>query len=239
MKDYRLTLKVQNNYLLTMMQQHGLETASDLSRATGISHARIGGMLNLKKAAYTKKGDVYAAAKELCEFFTCSPEDIFPPQHLEESLPLNKVFIEANRDELMPTHLLEGSVDPLENLLLADDVAEKAEKMEFLYAALDQLTPREQKVLRLRFGFDPDNPKVHSLSKVGEILGVSQERVRQIEIKAMRRMKHRLHRGLLPNLPKAKKTDWAATEIVHFPDGSVEVIFFEVQPKEEDEENAI
>jgi hypothetical protein len=110
--------------------------------------------------------------------------------------------------------------------------------MEFLYAALDQLTLREQKVLRLRFGFDPDNPKVHTLSKVGEILGVSQERIRQIEAKAMRRMKHRLHRGLLPNIPKAKKTDLAATEIVHFPDGSVEVIFFEVQPEEE-EENAI
>ena len=235
MKDYRLTLKVQNNYLLTMMMQHGLKTASDLNRATGISHARIGCILNLKKAAYTKKGDVYAAAKELCEFFTCNPEDIFPPQHLEKSLPLNKVFIEANRDELMPTHLLEGAVDPLETLLLAEDVTEKAEKMEFLYAALDQLPLREQKVLRLRFGFDPNNPKVHTLGKVGEIMGVSQERIRQIEARAMRRLKHRLHQGLLPNIPKAKKTDWAATEIVHFSDGSVEIILFEVQPEEEEE----
>ncbi|MGH8056561.1 MAG: sigma-70 family RNA polymerase sigma factor, partial [Candidatus Entotheonellia bacterium] len=46
---------------------------------------------------------------------------------------------------------------------------------------LSQLPPREQHILRLRFGFD-DEPK--TLEEVGKMLGLSRERVRQIEKRA-------------------------------------------------------
>lgn len=58
---------------------------------------------------------------------------------------------------------------------------------ERLNRLLGRLTPREETVIRLRFGFD--DGESHSLSAAGEQLGVSRERVRQIEKRALEKLK--------------------------------------------------
>ncbi len=55
-------------------------------------------------------------------------------------------------------------------------------------SALKSLTPREEKVLRLRFGLDDGRPR--TLEEVGKEFDVTRERVRQIEAKAMRKLRH-------------------------------------------------
>ncbi len=59
---------------------------------------------------------------------------------------------------------------------------------EQLEKALATLTPREESVLRLRFGFE--DGKTHTLEEVGKQFNVTRERVRQIESKALRRLRH-------------------------------------------------
>ena len=59
---------------------------------------------------------------------------------------------------------------------------------EQLEKALSMLTEREAKVLRLRFGFE--DGKTHTLEEVGKEFNVTRERVRQIESKALRRLRH-------------------------------------------------
>jgi RNA polymerase primary sigma factor len=53
---------------------------------------------------------------------------------------------------------------------------------------LDSLTPREAKVLRMRFGIEMAND--HTLEEVGKQFDVTRERIRQIEAKALRKLKH-------------------------------------------------
>ena len=50
------------------------------------------------------------------------------------------------------------------------------------------LTPREEKVLRLRFGLEDGKP--HTLEEVGKKFRVTRERIRQIEAKALRKLRH-------------------------------------------------
>ncbi|MBQ7718231.1 MAG: RNA polymerase sigma factor RpoD [Clostridia bacterium] len=59
---------------------------------------------------------------------------------------------------------------------------------EQLMGVLDTLTAREEKVLRLRFGLDDGRPR--TLEEVGNVFGVTRERIRQIEAKALRKLRH-------------------------------------------------
>ncbi|CEP66707.1 RNA polymerase sigma factor RpoD [Moorella glycerini] len=59
---------------------------------------------------------------------------------------------------------------------------------EQLEEVLDSLTPREKRVLRLRFGLD--DGRARTLEEVGQEFGVTRERIRQIEAKALRKLRH-------------------------------------------------
>lgn len=74
----------------------------------------------------------------------------------------------------------EPTIDPDEELC-------KAQLAEHVKEMLDTLTPRESKVLRMRFGIELDAD--HTLEEVGKALYVTKERIRQIEAKALRKMK--------------------------------------------------
>jgi RNA polymerase primary sigma factor len=74
-------------------------------------------------------------------------------------------------------------------------VTERRLLRESLERMLATLTPREARVLRLRFGLDGDH--AHTLKEVGDRIGVTRERVRQIEGKALRKLRHPRHSRLL------------------------------------------
>lgn len=68
------------------------------------------------------------------------------------------------------------------------EVASQNLLREQLMMTLDTLTPREQKVIRLRYGLDDSRPK--TLEEVGKEFNVTRERIRQIEAKALRKLRH-------------------------------------------------
>ena len=73
------------------------------------------------------------------------------------------------------------SVSPMEN-------ATRSMLRGQLLSVIDTLTPREQKVIRLRYGLDDGNPK--TLEQVGQEFNVTRERIRQIEAKALRKLRN-------------------------------------------------
>ena len=62
---------------------------------------------------------------------------------------------------------------------------------------LTDLSDQEQQVLRVRFGLDDDTPK--TLEEIGKVFGVTRERIRQIEAKAIRKLRHPSRLKLLKN----------------------------------------
>jgi RNA polymerase primary sigma factor len=67
-----------------------------------------------------------------------------------------------------------------------EDVITDRALRETLERVISTLKPREQEILRLRFGFDDDRER--TLEEVGEMFGVTRERIRQIEAKALRKL---------------------------------------------------
>ncbi|HEY3175740.1 MAG TPA: RNA polymerase sigma factor RpoD/SigA [Candidatus Polarisedimenticolia bacterium] len=65
----------------------------------------------------------------------------------------------------------------------ADTLLLKSSLKTLLHAALDELDPKEEKVVKLRFGLDGEEPK--TLKEIGEMMNLSRERIRQIEAQAL------------------------------------------------------
>ena len=80
---------------------------------------------------------------------------------------------------------IEGPVDATSNQLLKEQ----------LQTILDSLSTRERAVLEMRFGLK--DGEAHTLEEVGKAFGVTRERVRQIESKALRKLRHPGHRRTL------------------------------------------
>ena len=85
---------------------------------------------------------------------------------------------------------LHGDLYPRE-LICEDDIEEKVSYImmsEQLHEVLETLTEREQRVLELRYGLKGGEAK--TLEEVGNAFNVTRERVRQIEAKALRKLRH-------------------------------------------------
>lgn len=86
----------------------------------------------------------------------------------------------------------QSTVSPAERVITSNvrDVADDV---------LQTLSPREEKVIRLRFGLAADG-REHTLEEVGEDFKVTRERIRQIEVKALRKLRHPSRARVLKNL---------------------------------------
>jgi RNA polymerase primary sigma factor len=69
-----------------------------------------------------------------------------------------------------------------------DDILHEGDIRRHILDAMSELTPREERVLRLRYGINIQEQ--HTLEQCGEIFGVTRERIRQIEAKALEKLKH-------------------------------------------------
>ena len=96
------------------------------------------------------------------------------------------VSLETPIGEEEDSHL--GDFIPDEDAPAPSDVASHTMLKEQLAEVLSTLTPREQKVLRLRFGLEDGRSR--TLEEVGKEFNVTRERIRQIEAKALRKLRH-------------------------------------------------
>ena len=121
------------------------------------------------------------------------PEEIaeemnLPVERVREILKISQepVSLETPIGEEEDSHL--GDFIQDDNVPVPADAAAFTLLMEQLVEVLGTLTEREQKVLRLRFGLD--DGRARTLEEVGKEFNVTRERIRQIEAKALRKLRH-------------------------------------------------
>jgi len=103
-----------------------------------------------------------------------------------QKIAQDPVSLETPIGEEEDSHL--GDFIEDENAAAPSDQAAFLMLKEQLIGVLDTLTPREEKVLRLRYGIDDGHPR--TLEEVGKEFNVTRERIRQIEAKALRKLRH-------------------------------------------------
>jgi DNA-directed RNA polymerase specialized sigma subunit len=182
--DYRVEVKVKNNHILKRIEQAGYKTVGEFCRLNNRPNwpSRIGDYVNLKETPINSEGDFYPHVYEMANLLNCSPEDLFTETQLQTALETNKRTLEVNEAEMkfMLTHQSEP--------LLLEDVLHKERLSQKIDQAVNTLTPREAKVIRLRFGLNGVEPK--TLEEAGWVLDVTRERIREIEAKALRKLRH-------------------------------------------------
>lgn len=183
MKDYAVQIKIKNNFLLERMRLAGFGTASSLAKAAGVSQGAIGDLLNLKTSGLNSREHWRSHIVKIAECLRCLPEDLIPQQHHRAALARNSTEMRLSADEVQSLMLPDRDID-----ILPDTPLKRAEVESSINRALHLLPPREEKILRLRFGFDGEPM---TLEEVGKQFGVSKDRVRQIEVLALRKIAQR------------------------------------------------
>ncbi|HHV98545.1 MAG TPA: RNA polymerase sigma factor RpoD [Clostridiaceae bacterium] len=121
------------------------------------------------------------------------PEEI--AQEMNMSVEKVREIMKISQEPVsLETPIGEEEDSHLGDFIPDDDAPAPAEAAAFtllkeqLIDVLDTLTPREEKVLRLRFGLD--DGRARTLEEVGKEFNVTRERIRQIEAKALRKLRH-------------------------------------------------
>ena len=185
-KDIRVEIRFKNNLLYKKIFEK-YESVAHFCRKNNCTGPVVGKYLNLKTSPLAKTRsqgslEVFGyfikwSAVKIAEALDCHVFDIFPQQlwdiegkkyHLEID---SQQFISYN-DKLLIENIVDCS--PLD--INKDNISR----------VLATLTPREESVIRQRFGFDGCEM---ALNDIGEIEGVTKERIRQIEVKALRKLR--------------------------------------------------
>ena len=191
MKEFRLKVSVRNNLLLSAIESQGYVSVAEFERACELGFGSINNLVAMREAPILQSGEFSQKAKLVMEVLGAAPTDLWTEQQLTIKLKTNsgERAIDAN----LVQHLLEQKnrndyLPSPEDLLLA------AETSAIVNEVLGTLNPREKEVLHERFSNDS------TLDEVGKIQGVHKERVRQIEAKALRKLRDTKRAPILKEL---------------------------------------
>ena len=202
--EYRIRVTVRNNLILTAIEKAGYKNQSAFCREAEMPATALSGLISMKNAPLLQTGEFSYAAKKLMEILCLAPTDLWTSEQLTLRLKSNSAERDVNLDGMRAALGMNAE----EALLLVapspEEVMEEKDIQKLIEEQLASITPREEKVLRLRYGIGCE---VHTLEETGKILEVTRERIRQIEIHALRKLKHPQRATVLKQLTEEYRPD--------------------------------
>ena len=183
MRPYRVKVTVRNNLLLSAIEAAGYKSQSEFARSAELSPTEVNNLVAMRHAPITLDGEFSHEAKAIMEALGACPSDLWTDEQL--TLRLKRNTGERSVESDVVAAMLEQHN---ENMLLPnpESLMMELDKHNVVAAALDSLTEREKKVLQMHNGIDCNE---NSLEDIAKVLNVTRERVRQIEAKAMRKLR--------------------------------------------------
>lgn len=178
----RMDVKFRNNIILQMMEDRGIKSNAELSRQTGVSQSVLSEIINMKMLPSKKDGRWSVHVIKLAEFFYCLPEDMFSEEQLYTRLSSNHTHVELTFGEMYAQIEAQKA-----EYMLPENVVDREKLKGVVEYVFKCLTPIEQKVISLLFGF---NCNEYSEREVASIMGVGKLRIRHIGAKALRKLRH-------------------------------------------------
>jgi len=173
--EIAIIAKFKNNNLRRRRETLGFPSIKDFCREYNIHYSQYWSYESFRD--YPKKDFLI---KKFERIFKCPIEDLFPPEYKEAvDRKLGKKIEKIVTLRELPPYMENAYLLPS-----PEELYEKAETKEQIEEALKTITEREAKVLKLIYYEDL------TLGEVGQRLNVSRERIRQIEGKALRKLKH-------------------------------------------------
>jgi len=182
MKELEITIQVRNNRLKRLRMQLGLNQ-KQFTETVGIGYSAYNGLECLRDSPFTPTGRWRTIAKRLAEFHCIGLETLFPKAL--DQVVRNKMVRTSNVRDLTMYALDEETRRALPS---PDHHMKQQDQQKAIRLVLASLTPRMELVLRMRFGFYDD--KKWTLDEVAEHFNFTRERVRQIETKALSRLRN-------------------------------------------------
>lgn len=180
MKEFRAIVKLKNNRLLERREKLGV-TGRALALMANISEGIYYPLETMRLSPIGRNMEWSSPALKLALFYECEPSDLFPDAIRKIKIrTVEKSFDFADVPALQNAgiiHMIEGPEESME----------RKEMNVALNQVLKSLTIREREVLQMRFGLGCDT---HTLEEVGYKQNVNRERIRQIEAKALRKLRH-------------------------------------------------
>ncbi len=181
---FRVEIRVKNGPLYRAIKG-AYPSVARFCKAHGLNQVLVGEFLNLKRCPVNRYGEWLPVVQRIADALGELPDDLFP-EHLQIRLERNKAATELNREQLL--EVMEAS-DPFA-------VLQRNDMSRVVHGVLGDLMPREAEVLRMRFGIGVQKDEM-TLDECAEAFGVTRERIRQIESKALRKLRHPKSTGML------------------------------------------
>ena len=173
--EYLVKVTVRNNLILRRMKELGIKRQADLAQLCGISQPAVSALIGMRiRAVNIATGDWSDHALRLSAALHVDPEDLWTENQRDMMLDRSSREVSMSEDAVMQ---LASGLGP-------EQMTQHALMSERLDAALETLDARERGAVKARF-FDGA-----TLEDIGREYGISRERVRQLVMRALRKLRH-------------------------------------------------